>query len=41
MGRQRVAQREAFTRLRRASQDRNVKLYELALEIVQTGVLPF
>lgn len=41
MERRRITQREAFTRLRKASQDRNVKLYELALDVTRTGGMPF
>ena len=35
MERHRMTQLEAFTRLRKASQDHNVKLYELALNLVE------
>ena len=37
----RITQREAFSRLRAASQDRNIKPYDLALNVMQTGALPF
>jgi GAF domain-containing protein len=40
MERQKITQAEAFDRLRLASQNRNVKLYELALNTVLTGDLP-
>ena len=35
-----ITQDQAFDRLRKASQDSNRKLYELALETVETGQLP-
>ena len=41
MERLRVTQREAFGLLRKASQDRNRKLFELATELVETGEVPF
>ncbi len=41
MERLRITQRDAFTRLRKASQDQNRKLYELAVRVMQTGELPF
>ena len=37
MADRKITQDEAFDRLRRASQNRNRRLYDLALEIVQTG----
>lgn len=40
MERQRITQSEAFNRLRVASQNRNVKLYDLAVATVHTGDLP-
>ena len=40
MNRRNITQDQAFANLRRASQDRNRKLYDLALEIVQTGEIP-
>jgi AmiR/NasT family two-component response regulator len=40
MERQKITQAEAFDRLRLASQNRNVKLYELALNTVLTGDIP-
>lgn len=35
-----VSQGEAFGLLRRASQNTNVKVWQLALEVVETGTLP-
>lgn len=40
MAMKKVTRDEAFGLLRRASQDQNRKLYELALEVLSTGELP-
>ena len=40
MAMKKVTREEAFGLLRRASQDQNRKLYELALEVLSTGELP-
>lgn len=40
MNRRKITQDQAFANLRRASQDGNRKLYDLAREIVQTGEIP-
>ena len=41
MNRLHLTQSSAFDAVRRASEERNVKLYELATGIIRTGELPF
>ena len=40
MSHHKVTQDEAFQMLRRASQDQNHKLHDIALDVLQTGELP-